>query len=72
MSDILAKALSIADADEQAALLNRMARELFVMCGGKSKMEIQLCFLSDKLNADGKAMIRALADFVRLRDEKIE
>lgn len=72
MSDsVLAKAFSVANAQEQAEMLNAMARELYVSCRGKTNWEMQLCFLSDKLNADGIALINALHEYVKLRKEPI-
>ena len=71
MSDILARAFSIADADEQARMLNLMARELYVGCNGKSRFEMQLCFMSDHLNADAIAMINSLQEYAKLRKEPI-
>ena len=68
---ILAKAFSIANANEQAAMLNAMARELYIGCRGKSNFEMQLCFMSDHLNADGIALINSLHDYVKLRKEPI-
>lgn len=73
MSDtILARSFSVANADEQAKMINLMARELFVACGGKSKFEMQLCFMSDHIDADGRVFLNSLVEYTKLRKEKME
>lgn len=78
MSDVLAKALSVSDADEQAEFINTLARELWVVCGGKfgrdgrGGFEQQICFLSDRLDKAGIHLIKELAEFIRLREEEMQ
>ncbi len=68
---LLSRAFAEAGAAEQANLLNCLARELYVSCGGSSKMEMQCCYMSDELNKDGVALIKRLHAFIVLREEEI-
>ena len=77
MSDpILAKAFACADATEQAGMIDAMARELFVVCGGRfarhsplAGYEPQCCEISRKLTKDGIQFIKDLAAFIELREK---
>lgn len=77
MSDpILAKAFAVADATEQAAMIDSMARELFVVCGGRFRRdtvlagyEPQCCEISRKLTKDGVQFIKDLHAFLELRSK---
>jgi len=62
---ILAKELAHSDDEMQSRFLNEFSSELQISCRGKT--ENQLCYLSDKLNRDGKYLVKELADFVNLR-----
>ena len=64
-------AFAHADGTEQAEMLNSMGRELFVSCRGDRGFEMQCCFLTQKLNNDGIALIERLSEFVKLRKEEI-
>jgi len=73
---ILAKAFACADATEQAGMFDSMARELFVVCGGRfsrhsplSGYEPQVCEISKKLSKDGIQLIKDLAGFIELREK---
>lgn len=63
----IGKELAHADDDEQSSVINAMAQEL--ACIGSHKRETQLCYMSDKLNAHGRAMIHDLAEFIALRNK---
>lgn len=63
----IGKELAHATDDEQACIINAMAQEL--VCIGDSKRETQLCYISDKLNAHGRAMVHDMAEFVMLRNK---
>lgn len=72
---ILAKAFAVADATEQAGLIDSMARELFIVCGGRfnrtSPMcgyEPQCCDIAKKLTKDGVKFIKDLHEFIELRE----
>ena len=77
---ILAAAFANADASDQASLLDSFARELFVRCGGRIRRgsqlmegyEQQCCMITQKLGADGVALIEDLHAFVVLRKEEIK
>lgn len=62
----IGKALAHATDDEQGCVLNAMARELASI--KKHDRETQLCYIGDKLNFHGRAMIQDLAEFVLLRN----
>lgn len=75
---ILAKAFAVADATEQAGLIDSMARELFVVCGGRfarhssiAGYEPQVCEISRKLTKDGIAFIKDLYSFIELREKDL-
>ena len=75
---ILAKAFAHADDTEQAGLIDSIARELFVLCGGRfskrnsmAGYESQLCAISQKLGKDGIAFIKDLHEFIVLREKDI-
>ncbi len=76
---ILAKAFAVADATEQANLIDGMARELFVVCGGRfsrysplAGYEPQCCEISRKLSKDGIQFIKDLHSFIELREKGME
>ena len=54
---------------EQAAVVNAMADELRVACRDDRTLEMQTCYISDKLDAAGRRFITELAAFVALREE---
>ena len=62
----LAKAVAHGDDGTQSLLLNVFGKELAVSCRGKDEM--QICYISDKLNNDGKKLIKELAEFIELRE----
>lgn len=75
---ILAKAFACADATEQAGLIDSMARELFVICGGRfarhsplAGYEPQCCEISRKLTKDGIQFVKDLYAFIELREKEM-
>jgi hypothetical protein len=62
---VLAKELAHSDDEMQSTFFNVFSAELQISCRGKT--ETQLCYLSDKLNRDGKYLVKELAEFVNLR-----
>lgn len=75
MSDyILAKAFAHANDQEQAGMINTMARELFVHCGGNRVpygFDSQICYISNYINKDGEDFLRRLLEFIELRKKDI-
>jgi hypothetical protein len=75
---ILAKAFSCANDEEQAEMLNSFARELFVVCGGRygrdsrGGYEGQCCNITRHLNKDGEQLIRDLNAFIELRKKEMK
>lgn len=73
---ILARAFAVSNDTEQAELINSVARELFVVCGGRFRKESQYgagyesqcCMISAKLNKDGSQLIKDLYGFIQLRE----
>ena len=68
---ILAKAFAFANDNEQADMLNSMARELFVICKGGVGYESQVCMLVRHLNKDGISFVKELHQFVLLREKEM-
>ena len=68
---LLSRAFASAGAEEQANLINCLARELHVVCKGSSGLEMQCCYISDDLNRDGIALIKKLYEFIELREEEM-
>lgn len=68
---ILARAFATATDEEQAGMINHLARELFVSCRGRYGFTTQCCALSAYLDKDGLALIKELHGFVELREEEI-
>lgn len=62
---VLAKELAHSDDEMQSRFFNTFAAELQIVC--RRNTEHQLCYLSDKLNRDGKYLIKELSEFVALR-----
>ena len=67
----IGKSLAHASDNEQGDFLNAFAAELNVGCKGTHKAEMQICYISDKLNRDAQEFILALAEFVKLRQAGI-
>ena len=63
------KAFAHSDDHRQAALLNALGRELRVCIRDEHKVEMQLCYISDKLDVNGAYLISQLAEFVTLREK---
>lgn len=80
MDNILAKAFAVSNATEQASMLNILARELFVACGGRygrditssQGYEMQCCYISKDLDKDGIQLIKDLHNFILLREKDME
>jgi len=76
---ILAKAFACSNDIEQANLLNEIARELFVRCGGRHQnlseglygYEWQCCGITKHLNKDGMDFIEDLYESIQLRKKEI-
>ncbi len=71
---VLARAFAVSESAEQAAMLDAMARELFVQCGGRHRRdsfggyETQCCEITRKLGKDGQQFIKDLHAFIELRE----
>lgn len=74
-NDLIAKAFACSNDSEQADILNKFARTLYMHCKGRPSgiggFETQCCMLVNQLNKDGEDLILELAEFVRLKREDI-
>lgn len=65
----IGKSLAHEGDERQAALINSLASELHIGCGGDSrKIEMQLCYISALLTPRGYEFVKELASFVELRE----
>jgi len=64
---MVGEAFAHTDDEAQAEMLNEMGKELKVVCGGAPGP--QLCGISNRLNPQGKELIRELHGFITLREE---
>lgn len=55
---------------DQGDLINSLAEELYVYCGGGHDYKMQICHISDKLSKRGCSFIKALQEFIDLREEE--
>lgn len=67
---IYVKAFVEACDHDQAAFLNEVGRCLHLVCKTNSAHENQLCWMADKLDKDGQAFVKALAEFVDLKNKE--
>jgi hypothetical protein len=63
----LGRLFALAPADEQAALINAAGRMMRQSYGGEKYVDMQMCYISDKLDTDGKAWLRKLVEFADLK-----
>jgi hypothetical protein len=63
------RVFALCDAQEQADFLNEAGRTLRRVCGGDSKVDMQLCMLVDHLDHNGKALVKGLAAFIAIDEE---
>jgi hypothetical protein len=67
--EAVGQAFANSDDSEQAAMINNMGRLLFMLCGGGTEMDTQLCYVADKLDTAGRRLIDRIATFNELRDK---
>lgn len=66
----IGRALACSGDEEQAAVINALAKELRVVCRKDNfDSNMQVCYMAEKLDRHGKAFIRSLSGFVELREE---
>lgn len=66
----IAQALSCCSDYDQAELLNTFGKKLRMVTKGSHNADAQLCWVADKLDADGKALVNSLAEFIKLKEEE--
>ena len=66
---VIAKAFTASSNEEQAALLNLMARELYVGCRGYNGFDSQCYEISRDINADAVAFMKCLVEYYELRQK---
>lgn len=64
----IGKIYAHASDNEQSAIINSMGAELTVACRNAKSREMQICYISDKLDKNGKALITDLFEFITLRE----
>ena len=64
-----AKALAGSDDFNQGDFINKFAYELKVCCKDSDLSGVQPCAISDKLDSNGVHLIKALAEFIKLRED---
>lgn len=64
----IGKAFAHESDHEQAGIINAMAREMIVSCKDDHTMEMQCCYVSDRIDKNGKILIEHLAEFIKLRE----
>jgi hypothetical protein len=64
-----AKALAHADDDKQSDFINKFAYELKVGCKDPSLSGMQPCYISDRLDSNGRDFIKSLSEFLKLRED---
>jgi len=66
----IGRALALCSDDEQAVVINTIARELKVVCRQcNPDSNMQVCYWASKLDRHGKELIISLADFVKARED---
>jgi hypothetical protein len=65
----IGRALACSGDDEQAAVINSLARELRYVCNDKELTGMQVCYFASKLDLSGKMLVKSLAEFVDLREK---
>jgi hypothetical protein len=63
-----ARNLAQGDDNQQAEFFNEFANELKVCCKDENLDGLQPCNISNKLNENGKDLIKSLMEFIRLRE----
>lgn len=64
-----AKNLAHSDDNRQADFINKLGYELKVGCKNDNSFDMQLCYISDKLDSNGINLIQSLMEFIKLRED---
>jgi hypothetical protein len=64
-----AKNLAHSDDNQQADFFNKLAYELRVCCKDRDFIGAQPCAISELLDSNGILLIKALAEFIKLRED---
>jgi len=62
--------LGHSDASSQAYFINEFSRGLKSACSNESRTEMQLCYIKDELDENGKFLIKELYEFIKLEEDK--
>lgn len=68
----LGRAFAMADAEDQAAMLNKAGELLYMACKGQQGTEKQLCAIAEFMNNAGWHMVKELAGFYEFRKEILQ
>jgi hypothetical protein len=66
----IATNLAEKDSDAAAEFLNKLSTEITKRCEDESKFDMQLAYIVDDLNEDGKNLILGLVEFIKINEEK--
>lgn len=66
---MLGKVFAFCTDDEQAQFLNEAGKTLRRSCGDISHLDMQCCMIVDKLDGDGRELIKRLAEFIKSDEE---
>lgn len=69
ISDI-AKSINEEGDTGQAAIINELGYIMCLTCGTPERLEMQICYLSYKLDKRGIHLIKELAEFIRLNENE--
>lgn len=65
----IGRALANADNHAQADVINILAKELMIVCRDPELTGPQSCYIAEALDKNGKLLIKALSEFIDLREK---
>ena len=70
LSETIGFEIGTSDDIIQSDLLNGFCKGLANSIPNKSDLDMQLCYISDKLNEKSERILLGLAEFIKLKNEK--
>jgi hypothetical protein len=67
--DEIGRALACSTDIEQAQVINSLAYELMNVCRDSDLSGMQVCYMANGLDSNGRKLILSLSDFIHLREE---
>lgn len=65
----IGQAFADTGANEQSMMLNEMGRFLKLLCKDDHHFDVQLCYIADKLDKQGKNLINGLSEVLDLKEQ---